>query len=143
MGTINCPKCKAEIPSYSGRCPECDWLIREGDPAESPAPMNRADWASEIGRVESQIATLENDARRHDRQASDADRSRIFGAIGALLGLVLLFVIWWLGLLLLIAGALAYVTQALKAKGERDASDLSRDEIVRKRGKLAKLRALA
>lgn len=56
------------------------------------------------------------DARTKAEKESDtAKRSRTIGLAGVLLGLLLMIPVWPVGLLLLLAGGLAAVTQAMKA----------------------------
>lgn len=82
---------------------------------------------SEAAKIQIEIDRRQDQVRRLSGQAQGANSQYILGAVGALLGLLLLVFtgVWWLGLLLLLAGALAVFSQgSRKRKAEREIAEL-------------------
>jgi hypothetical protein len=76
---------------------------------------------SEIKRAKLnlEIGNLEDTRRDLEKQAQSANTQYILATIGVIIGVILLIFtqVWWVGLLLLIAGALAVFTQGSKKRG--------------------------
>lgn len=75
--------------------------------------------SNQVAELQLEIDRLHDQVRAQERQVQAAGNQYNLGALGALAGLLLtVFVsnVWWLGLLLFLAGALAVVTQGGKKR---------------------------
>ena len=72
-----------------------------------------------IAKLNLEIGNLEDTRRDLEKQAQGANTQYILATIGVIIGVILLIFthVWWVGLLLLIAGALAVFTQGSKKRG--------------------------
>lgn len=95
----------------------------------------------QIAKAQLDIANLEDERSELQRKAQRSNSQYGLGALGALIGVLLVIFTswWWLGLLLLLAGALAVFTQgARKRRAEREIKRITED-IRNKRSEIAAL----
>lgn len=84
-----------------------------------------------------EIAQMEMRAKQLERDIANAKGTVTGAAIGLLVGIILLIVFWPLGLLLCIAGALAYFTgRAKKSTAENEIKNLE-SKLASAKGQLA------
>ena len=96
---------------------------------------------AQIAKLNLKIADLEDKRKDYEKIAQSAGTQYNIGAIGALIGVILLIATsyWWLGVLLLVAGALAVFTQGAKRRTARKHMDEVGNEIKELRTQISGL----
>jgi hypothetical protein len=84
-----------------------------------------------------ELAKAEMEARQAERKLASSKGAATGGAVGVLIGIVLLFFIWPLGALLLVAGILAWVTGAIQRSQAQSALAAAEKRIVELRAQIA------
>lgn len=84
-----------------------------------------------------EVAKLEMETKQWERELNNAKGTATGGAVGALIGIIFLFVWWPLGALLLVAGVLAWVTGASKRSTATGALMKAEKRLAELKGQLA------
>ncbi len=107
--------------------------------------QSKMEIATEIGRMESAIAKQESVIKELEQSRNSAKGNRTAGAAAALIGLLLVLFLsnlWYIGVFLILIGALTLFTAMSKqTNAEREIKGAS-DSISEMRGKLAEKRAM-
>lgn len=103
---------------------------------------DKAAMAAEIGKLEGELAELEAARAKADATFNGAKTNRTVGALGILVGLVLLLIFWPLGALLAAAGVLALITAISNQQGAEASKKKAEGDLKTTRARLAELRAL-
>jgi len=79
-----------------------------------------------------EIANMEDERRKLEQEAQSSNSQYIIATLGAIIGLILLLAtnIWWLGLILFLAGTLAVFTQGAKKRSAQKKIDMINETIV-------------
>lgn len=111
----------------------------------SVSAPSKLELAGEIGRLETELAQAEAELRKKEDRLKSARGNRVAGTIAILIGLVCAFflggLISWLGLLLVAAGLLAWVTAIFQQGNAKRAIQQQEQVIAAQRGQLAEKRA--
>ncbi len=106
------------------------------------AETNRAALAAQMSQAEARIAQAEMNLRKMERKLQQAQAGYTSGAIGIVLGVVLLiFVNSWVGIFFLICGFLAGITGMIQRGIRRRALNQIEQMLASDRAQVASLRA--
>jgi ABC-type Fe3+-citrate transport system substrate-binding protein len=106
--------------------------------------MNKLEIATEIGKLEGELSTVESELREHERQINSAKNNRTSGAAALLIGILgflFLYFLWYLWLFLGIIGILTLFTAMGKQKEIKERIQASEKQISYFRAELAERRA--
>ena len=95
----------------------------------------------QIAQLNIEIANLEDERNEVQQKVQSANTQYIIGTIGAVIGLLLILFTnyWWLGALLVFAGALAVFTQGAKKRSAKRQVDQINQTIKAKRNSISEM----